>query len=88
MSLVHGSPTDELQQSLSPYWHDSDAPLNSKAASSCSVTNQAELEPPGRICDAQGGPYGNIGHYPAHGLSVLPFREPDNLQLALIAPYS
>jgi adenylate cyclase len=47
-----------------------------------------ELDQALRILDERGIPHGDIGHYPDLEISVLPFRDPDGIQLELTAPYS
>ncbi|RMF81282.1 MAG: VOC family protein [Chloroflexi bacterium] len=53
------------------------------------VENHAALEDAIRIFDAHAIPYGEIKDLGAEaGVYVLAFRDPDNIQLELTAPYS
>jgi len=38
--------------------------------------------------DSHGIPHGEISDLPDFGISILPFRDPDNIQLELTAPYT
>jgi catechol-2,3-dioxygenase len=51
------------------------------------VTHRDDLDQAVRVLDERGIPRGDIGHYPDLGISVLPFRDPDGMQLELTAPY-
>jgi glyoxylase I family protein len=52
------------------------------------VGGRAELEAAARALDARGVPRGEVKDLgPAFGLYVLAFRDPDNIQLELSAPY-
>ena len=55
---------------------------------SFSVGSRAELEEAVRIFDEQGVPHAEISDSPRLGTSILVFRDPDNIQLELTAPYS
>jgi glyoxylase I family protein len=55
---------------------------------SFSVGSHAELEAATRIFDAKGVPHGQITPLPSFGIFVLPFRDPDNIQVELTAPMS
>lgn len=50
------------------------------------VGGHAELEAAIRIFDAKGVPHGQITPLPSFGIYVLPFRDPDNIQVELTAP--
>lgn len=52
------------------------------------VSHSNELEQAARFLDERGVTRGQIGHYPDLGISVLPFDDPDGIQLELTAPYS
>jgi catechol-2,3-dioxygenase len=51
------------------------------------VAHRDDLDQAVPILDERGIPHGDIGHYPDLGISVLPFRDPDGMQLELTAPY-
>ncbi len=51
------------------------------------VGQRDELEQAAQVLDEQGVTRGEIGHYPDLGISVLPFDDPDGIQLELTAPY-
>jgi glyoxylase I family protein len=53
---------------------------------SFSVTSRDELESAAALFDEQGVPHGQITSLPSFGIYVLPFRDPDNIQLELTAP--
>ncbi len=53
---------------------------------SFSVDSQADLEAAMRHFDALGIDHGEINPLPAFGISVLAFRDPDNIQIELSAP--
>lgn len=55
---------------------------------SFSVENRAALTEAMALFDQQGIPHGEIEDMPGMGLSMLAFRDPDNIQLELTAPYS
>lgn len=51
------------------------------------VADRDELERAVRLLDEQGVPHGEITDLgPAFGISILVFRDPDNIQLELTAP--
>ncbi len=50
------------------------------------VGSRAELDAAARLFDAKGVPHGEIRTLPGFGIHVLPFRDPDNIQLELTAP--
>jgi glyoxylase I family protein len=53
------------------------------------VHNREELEQAERFLDEHGVPHGEIeDNGPAWGLYTLMFRDPDNIQLEMTAPYS
>jgi len=52
------------------------------------VGNHAELEVALRLFDEQGVSHGEIKDLEPFGIYVLAFRDPDNIQLELTAPYS
>lgn len=52
------------------------------------VAHRDALDQAIRVLDERGIQHGDIGHYPDLGISVLPFRDPDGIQLELTAPYS
>ncbi len=51
-----------------------------------SVPARADLEQAVSLFDADGVPHGEITALPSFGIYVLPFRDPDNIQLELTAP--
>ncbi|MDQ6773845.1 MAG: VOC family protein [Candidatus Dormibacteraeota bacterium] len=53
---------------------------------SFSVGSRAELDAAARLFDSQGVPHGEIRELAAFGIAVLPFRDPDNIQVELTAP--
>jgi glyoxylase I family protein len=53
---------------------------------SFNVTNRAALEDAIRLFDEQGVPHGVVRELPSFGICVLPFRDPDNVQLELTSP--
>ena len=53
---------------------------------SFSVNSREELEQAARIFDRRGVPHGEIKTLSAFGIHVLPFRDPDNIQIELTAP--
>jgi len=56
---------------------------------SFSVGSRDDLEAAARLLDERGAPHGDIKDLgPDVGLYILEFRDPDNIQLELSAPYS
>ena len=55
---------------------------------SFNVASRAELESAVRMLDARGIPHGEIKRLDGFGIDVLPFRDPDNIQIELTAPIS
>jgi glyoxylase I family protein len=55
---------------------------------SFSVASRADLESASRMLDEQGVPHGEIRRLEGFGIDILPFRDPDNIQLELTAPVS
>jgi glyoxylase I family protein len=53
---------------------------------SFSVASRDDLEEAVRLFDARGVPHGDITTLPSFGIHVLPFRDPDNIQIELTAP--
>ena len=53
---------------------------------SFSVGSRAELEAAMRLLDERGVPHGEIATLDGFGIHVLPFRDPDNIQVELTAP--
>lgn len=53
---------------------------------SFSVNSHEELEQAVRIFDRRGVPHGEIKTLSSFGIHVLPFRDPDNIQIELTAP--
>jgi glyoxylase I family protein len=53
---------------------------------SFNVASRAELEEAARLFDDQGVPHGEITRLEGFGIDILPFRDPDNVQLELTAP--
>jgi glyoxylase I family protein len=53
---------------------------------SFSVGSLAELEAAARLFDERGVPHGEIRTLGGFGIHVLPFRDPDNIQIELTAP--
>lgn len=53
---------------------------------SFSVASRAELDRAVRLLDERGVPHGEIIDLTGFGISVLMFRDPDNIQLELTAP--
>ncbi len=53
---------------------------------SFNVANRAALEDAIRLFDEQGVPHGVVRELPSFGICVLPFRDPDNVQLELTSP--
>lgn len=55
---------------------------------SLSVASRADLEHAVRLLDEQGIPHGEIKDLGSFQICVLAFRDPDNIQIELTAPYS
>jgi glyoxylase I family protein len=55
---------------------------------SFSVSSREELEQAARLLDERGIAHGEVAHLPSFGIYILAFRDPDNIQLELTAPYS
>lgn len=55
---------------------------------SFSVASRAELEQAAQLFDARGIPHGEITRLAGFGIDILPFRDPDNIELELTAPVS
>jgi glyoxylase I family protein len=53
---------------------------------SFSVPDHATLEEAVRLFDSKGVAHGPITDLPGFGIRVLPFRDPDNIQVELTAP--
>jgi len=53
---------------------------------SFSVGSRADLEAAVRLFDERGVPHGAIKTLSGFGIHVLPFRDPDNIQVELTAP--
>jgi hypothetical protein len=53
---------------------------------SFSVASREDLEQAVRLLDEQGVPHGSITRLPSFGIDVLPFEDPDGIQLELTAP--
>ena len=53
---------------------------------SFSVASRADLEHAIRLFDEQGVSHGSITRLPSFGIDVLPFEDPDGIQLELTAP--
>jgi len=53
---------------------------------SFSVESRAALNEAIRLLDEQGVPHGEVRELTSFGICVLPFRDPDNIQLELTAP--
>lgn len=53
---------------------------------SFSVASRADLEQAAQLFDEQGVPHGEITRLDGFGIDILPFRDPDNVQLELTAP--
>lgn len=53
---------------------------------SFSVASHAELEEAITLFDERGVPHGEIRRLDGFGIFVLPFRDPDNIQVELTAP--
>jgi glyoxylase I family protein len=50
------------------------------------VPSRADLDQAVTLLDENGVPHGEITALPSFGIYVLPFRDPDNIQLELTAP--
>jgi len=53
---------------------------------SFSVATREELDQAVRLFDERGVPHGEIATLTGFGICVLPFRDPDNIQIELTAP--
>ncbi|HEY7142789.1 MAG TPA: VOC family protein [Streptosporangiaceae bacterium] len=53
---------------------------------SFAVPGQADLDQAVALFDEQGVPHGEITALPSFGIAVLPFEDPDGVQLELTAP--
>jgi glyoxylase I family protein len=53
---------------------------------SFNVATRAELDEAVRLFDERGIEHGQIRPLPGFGIAVLPFRDPDNIQVELTAP--
>ena len=53
---------------------------------SFSVASRADLDAAIRLLDERGVPHGDIRALAGFGIDVLPFRDPDNIQVELTAP--
>jgi len=53
---------------------------------SFNVASRADLEQAVRLFDTHGVPHGEITTLPSFGIDVLPFEDPDGVQLELAAP--
>ena len=53
---------------------------------SFSVPSRDDLEQAVRLFDERGVPHGSITRLPSFGIDVLPFEDPDGIQLELTAP--
>ena len=52
------------------------------------IPDRDSLERALALCEERGVPHGEITVLPSFGISVLPFRDPDNIQIELTAPIS
>jgi len=50
------------------------------------VASRADLEAAARLFDERGVPHGEITRLDGFGIDILPFRDPDNIELELTAP--
>ena len=50
------------------------------------VASRGDLEQAVRLFDERGVPHGDITRLPSFGIDVLPFEDPDGIQLELTAP--
>jgi glyoxylase I family protein len=55
---------------------------------SFSVASRDDLERAARLFDERGVPHGEITTLAGFGIHILPFRDPDNIQVELTAPVS
>jgi catechol 2,3-dioxygenase-like lactoylglutathione lyase family enzyme len=55
---------------------------------SFTVSSREELDQAVRLFDERGIPHGDIKTLSGFGIHVLPFRDPDNIQVELTAPIS
>jgi catechol 2,3-dioxygenase-like lactoylglutathione lyase family enzyme len=53
---------------------------------SFNVADRGALEAAARLFDERGVPHGEIRELAGFGIAVLPFRDPDNIQVELTAP--
>ena len=53
---------------------------------SFTVSDRPSLEAAARVLDERAIPRGEIRELPAFGIAVLPFRDPDNIQIEITAP--
>ena len=53
---------------------------------SFSVADRASLEAAIDLLDANGIPHGDVRELPGFGIAVLPFRDPDNIQVEITSP--
>ena len=53
---------------------------------SFSVPSRTDLEQAARLLDERGVPHGEITRLPGFAIDVLPFEDPDGIQLELTAP--
>src|SRR5713101_443527 len=53
---------------------------------SFNVENRAALNEAIRLLDERGVPHGEVRELTSFGICVLPFRDPDNIQLELTSP--
>ena len=53
---------------------------------SFSVGSRQMLDEAVRLFDERGVPHGDVTDLPSFGIHVLPFRDPDNIQIELTAP--
>ena len=54
---------------------------------SFSVSSREEIEQAARLLDERGIAHGEMTALPSFGIYILEFRDPDNIQLELTAPY-
>jgi len=52
------------------------------------VASRADLDSAARLLDERGVPHGEIKRLDGFGIDILPFRDPDNIQIELTAPIS
>jgi glyoxylase I family protein len=53
---------------------------------SFNVSDRAAMDAAKKLFDEHGVSYGDVRELPAFGIAVLPFRDPDNIQLEISAP--